>query len=1388
MKTMNTQQTNVKSALIIFLFLVQALVSGQSNTDIAAISSGSIPYATQHVISNDDSAAVIVEKAAKVLPRPNQTAWMRLEWIFFLHYGPNTFNGVEWGSGREEPSEFNPSSFDADQWVRAMKEAGGKMIVLVCKHHDGLCLWPTCYTSHSVASSPWLGGKGDVVRAVADAARKYGLKLGVYLSPADLYQLRTNPKNPNGYYGNGSSSVPSVIPTDPACFKTNPSLVRTPPWGFKFYTYEVDDYNRYFLNQLYELLTEYGPIQEIWFDGANPDPSVKETYNYAAWYDLICKLQPGAVIFGKGPDVRWVGTESGYGRTTEWSVIPLPTSPDKFYWPDMQAGDLGSRAKLTPGSHLWWYPTETNVTILANGQWFWAPGKKPRSVSQLVDIYYSSIGRNGNLILNLSPDTRGLVPDNQLEALSQMAQIVKGTFATNLAVGGRLTADTSNPANSPSLALDGNLDTWWEAAPGHTNAAVTLTLPASATFDVVSLQEAVDYRGQRIESFVIEAWNGTAWITAEHIASDKLTTIGHKRLIRLKSPVTTDKVRIRITGSRLEPTLAEMGLFKQAAPVSLLSISERDTNGFVALSNAGGSKMVYTTDGTVPTTKSTVYSSPIEMPLGGTVQAACLLPNGRLGMVTSKTFAGLVPTAWKVVAVDSQETAAEDNAAACAIDDNSSTIWHSRWYGDLALPHSITIDMGTSHRINGFTYLPRQDGNPNGIVERYRFEMSTDGVTWVTQVASGTFGNIRNNPSLQEVRFTPVNARFFRFTALQEINNNGWTSAAEISVLPAGTEEGRVDTKPVTVTSPNGKLKIEIQTGAAGQLIWSVYRQDQLVLAPAPLGLTVDGNNLGQSATLGEPRKRTINEQYPTWGNHAVAINRCDETVIPVECADGMKYELEVRAFDDGAAVRTHVVLDDTSHTIAGEATSWSLPLDSRAWWARYDGGYEKPCESGTLETIPARTALAPPITFRLGENLYVSLTEANNDSFPDMGLERDGNFLKAVFPASSRGWRQQGSIVTPWRVAIIAEGLNALVNSDIVTNLCPSPSPELASAEWIKPGRSLWHWWSIGAPGLNDQKEWVDAAKNLGFEYYLIDEGWRNWRAPGKDQWECLKNVIDYGKTQGVGCLVWVNSSEMRTANSRRAYLEKVAALGAVGIKIDFIPGCTAGITRWYEGALKDTAELHLLCNFHGAVKPTGRRRTWPHELTREAVRGHEYHMTRYRRIQTAEHDETVLFTRFLAGPADYTPTAFDLREMVGYTWAHLLAQGVNMTSPLQHFAGKYQDFIGNPAEDLLRHLPSTWDETIVLPGSEIGKTVGFARRRGQDWYIGVLNGGEAATMPIELSFLGAGAWQAEVFGDDPDNPAAFKRESKVVKASDKLMVSMSPRGGAVVWITKTR
>ena len=590
--------------------------------------------------------------------------------------------------------------------------------------------------------------------------------------------------------------------------------------------------------------------------------------------------------------------------------------------------------------------------------------------------------------------------------------------------------------------------------------------------------------------------------------------------------------------------------------------------------------------------------------------------------------------------------------------------------------------------------------------------------------------------------------------------------------------------KPNTVASPNGKLRIEIKASPAGGLTWEVARQGRPVLAPAPLGLTVDGQDLGQGVTLGAPTTRTFHEEYPIFGNHRTAVSRYTEAVFPVRhAASGINYELAVRAFDDGAALSYNLPLQG-KHTIAGEATAWAPPPQARAWWAKY--GYEQPCVAGLLTDIPSRTDLSPPLTFGLGGNLYVSITEANNAAFPDMGLRRDGTRLVASFPACKKGWTVDGPIVTPWRTAVITDGLTALVNSDLLTNLCPPPPPELAHAAWIRPGRALWQWWSIGEPMLNDQRQWIDAAKKLGFEYYLIDDGWRVWSAPGKDQWQCLKDVIDYGKSQGVACLVWVNSKEMRTAPTRRAYLEKVAALGAAGIKIDFIPPATPQIMKWYEGALADTAELKLLCNFHGSVKPTGRQRTWPHELNREAVRGHEWHMTRYKRIQAADHDVTIPFLRFLAGPADFTPTAFDPAQMVGYTWAHLLAQSIVLSAPLLHFADQYKYYIGNPAEDLLRVLPTTWDETIVLPGTEIGKTAAFARRCGDGWFIGVLNGGENANLKIDLKFLGAGAWSGELFGDVAGKADAFKKESRTLKAGDTLPLELGPRGGFVAYLKK--
>lgn len=743
-----------------------------------------IAYGPMQVIFAGDSSAVIAEKAAKVLPRPIQSDWMRMERTFFIHFGHNTFRHVEWGNGREEPSQFAPSSLDAHQWMNAVKEGGGKMVIPVAKHHDGFCLWPSRYTSHSVAASPWLDGKGDVIRAVSDAARARGIKLGIYLSPADLYQLRTNPRNPNGYYGNRSPKVRSVIPTDPASFKTDPTKGRTPPPGFTSFTYEVDDYNRYYLNQIYELFTEYGPIHEINLDGANPDRSVPETYDYAAWYDLIRRLQPEAIISVKGPDSRWVGNESGVARTTEWSVIPLSRPPESFTWPDMTARDLGSRARLTAGSTLWWYPAETNVPILHG--WFWAPRKPCRTASELIDIYYQSVGRNSNWLLNLSPDSRGLIPDDQMAHLRLMAQVVDETFVRNLAAGGTLSADNTNPAHGVPQALDGTLDTWWEAAPGQTAATLTLKLPAPATFDVISLQEAVDHRSQRIESFAVETWSDSQWMPCVwNRADEQTTTVGRKRLLRLRSPVTTDQVRIRIADSRIEPTLAEMGLFKQAQTVQPPVLAERDVNGSVKISDTRGLTVVYTTDGSMPTPRSAVYGSSIDLPRGGVIHAACVAADGRVGMMATRWYSGYAPAGWKVVSVDDKEPGQSEYPAANSIDGKGGTFWQ---IGGAPLPHSLTVDMGRELPVAGFSYLPRQDRNASGVVDSYRFETSADGQNWTAAVDQGRFGNMRNNPVLQEVAFKEVAARYFRFTALREVNGNSAVSAAEITVLPPAVE------------------------------------------------------------------------------------------------------------------------------------------------------------------------------------------------------------------------------------------------------------------------------------------------------------------------------------------------------------------------------------------------------------------------------------------------------------------------------------------------------------------------------------------------------------------------------------------------------------------------
>lgn len=355
----------------LLILLIPILFVSNSN---AQNNSNAFPLKNTYPVLATDSKETILQKAVHVVPTANQYSAQKNEYIAFIHFGPNTFTGKEWGSGMEDPAVFDLKKLDTDQWCRVMKEAGMKMVIFTAKHHDGFALWQSRYTKHGIMSTGYKDGKGDVLKELSASCKKYGLKLGIYLSPADLFQI----ESPDRLYGNLSQyterAIPHEVPGRPFANKTK----------FKFL---ADDYNEYFLNQLFELLTEYGPISEVWFDGAHPKTKGGQKYNYLAWKKLIHQLAPKAVIFGK-EDIRWCNNEAGRTRETEWNVIGYNFNPDTAnYFPDLTNIDLGSRAILYTSPFIHYQPAETNTSIREG--WFYRDDteQKVRSADDVYDIY-----------------------------------------------------------------------------------------------------------------------------------------------------------------------------------------------------------------------------------------------------------------------------------------------------------------------------------------------------------------------------------------------------------------------------------------------------------------------------------------------------------------------------------------------------------------------------------------------------------------------------------------------------------------------------------------------------------------------------------------------------------------------------------------------------------------------------------------------------------------------------------------------------------------------------------------------------------------------------------------------------------------------------------------
>ena len=463
----------------------------------------------------------------KVCPHPRQLLVESMEFYAFAHFTVNTFTDMEWGDGTEPESIFDPSELNADQWVDALKAAGIKGLILTCKHHDGFCLWPSAYTEHSVKNSPFRGGKGDVVREVADACARGGLKFGVYLSPWD----RNCP-----VYGQGKA------------------------------------YDDFFCAQLTELLTNYGEIFTVWFDGAcGEGPNGKrQVYDFERYYALIRELQPNACISICGPDIRWCGNEAGDTRESEWSVLPTAfMTPEEVAASSQQADtaefrekridnmarDLGSREFLRGAKGYRWYPSETDTSIRPG--WFYHASEddRVRSPETLIDIWYRTVGGNSTLLLNIPPDRRGLFHENDVRNLKAMGDYIRKTFAVNLAANAVITADKDDGYHTADALATEDYESYYKPFDGENTATVTVKLDGVHEVTHVVMKEHIPM-SQRVESFVVEALTeGGEWVEVT-----RGTIIGRRKIAKFDA-IKTDTIRIRITDSRVCPILSFVGVY-----------------------------------------------------------------------------------------------------------------------------------------------------------------------------------------------------------------------------------------------------------------------------------------------------------------------------------------------------------------------------------------------------------------------------------------------------------------------------------------------------------------------------------------------------------------------------------------------------------------------------------------------------------------------------------------------------------------------------------------------------------------------------------------------------------------------------------------------------------
>ncbi|MGA2061649.1 MAG: glycoside hydrolase family 97 N-terminal domain-containing protein [Thermoguttaceae bacterium] len=608
--------------------------------------------------------------------------------------------------------------------------------------------------------------------------------------------------------------------------------------------------------------------------------------------------------------------------------------------------------------------------------------------------------------------------------------------------------------------------------------------------------------------------------------------------------------------------------------------------------------------------------------------------------------------------------------------------------------------------------------------------------------------------------------------------------------------------KEVQVVSPDGKVKFTLLPNAE-RLSFTVAMGDTTVIEPSPLVLNLDGYDLSSGVVVGNLEHYKIDETYPWYGTNCTAVNQCNGVKISLtHDLSYTDYTLEIRAFNDGVAYRHVIPGDESVSRVPDEYSTFIIPAGSTVWYAGMDGHYEADYLKKDISEIQPGQWAGPPLTLKLPDGAgYTSIAEANLVNYSGMGLEADGRRGWIIglghrqplnYPFELRYGREEGkrlgkpasikgTITTPWRVVMVGRDLNTLVNSTILPNLCPPPDPALfpegIKTAWIKPGRAVWRYVDGGPTGVDGMKEFSRLAGELGFEHHVIEGIWSRWTM------EERKDVVDYSRKQGVGVWFWKHSRQLRTPEAREEFFKMLHDLGVTGAKIDFFDHEAKEIVDVYEAILQKAAEYHILLVFHGANKPTGRERTWPNEMVREAIRG----MEASRFMERARHQTILPFTRYLAGPADYTTMVFNVRRRDS-SCAHQIASLAVFASPLLTIAANPQSILDSPAVDVIKSIPSTWDETIVLPDSEIGEAAVYARRTGDTWFLAVMCGPEAKTIKVPLSFLGEGEYRALLVRDAKDDPAAVKVEKSTANRGDTLDIEMEHGSGFVGRFSKYR